>query len=51
MSGRRRSIWIGDNLWAAVVKAAAQQALESGERVTVSEWIRQAIEDQLPDRP
>ncbi len=47
MAGRRRTIWIGDNLWTLVVKAAAQETVDTGKQVSASEWIRRAAEERI----
>lgn len=46
--GRRRNLWLPDDLWAAVIEAAAREAIKSGEQVSASEWIRRAILKSLP---
>ena len=51
MASRRRNILIDDELWAAAVRAAAQQALDSGKRVTVSDLVRQAILREVETKP
>ena len=46
-AGRRRNIWLPDDLWAAVIEAAAHETVRTGERITASEWIRRAIAGRL----
>ena len=48
--GRRRNIWLPDEVWAAVVEAAAHDTLSTGEQISASEWIRRAIAKDLTDR-
>ena len=44
---KRRHLWIDDELYAEVVKAAAQQQLETGKLISVAEWIRYALHRQI----
>ena len=44
---RPRSIRIDDELWERVERAARQQAVREDRRVTVSDWIREALEERL----
>lgn len=44
---KRRCLWIPDELWERIQKAAAQQGAKEGKPVAVAEWIRQAIEKAL----
>jgi len=44
---RRRNIYLPDELWRRVVEAAARLSLATGEQVSASEWIRDAIEQRL----
>jgi len=43
----RRNIWIPDDLWRQIVRAAAAEQQEKGEPVSAAEWIRTAIEQRL----
>lgn len=45
--GRRRNLWFPDDLWTAVVKAAAHETLETGDQVSVADYIRRAVSDKL----
>lgn len=45
--GERTNIWLPRALKVAVRKAAARETAKSGERVTVSEYIRRAITKAL----
>ena len=45
--GRRRNVWFPDDLWAAIVKAAAQRMLDTGEPVSAAEVIREAVAKDL----
>lgn len=47
-AGQRRNIWLPDDLWAAVIEAAARETIKTGEQVGASEWIRRAITQALP---
>lgn len=49
MAGRRRTIWLGDNLWALIVKAAAQATIDTGKQVSASEWLRRLAEEKLSE--
>lgn len=42
-NGRRRNVWFPDDLWARVVRDAARETLESGERVTRADIIRRDV--------
>ena len=46
-NGRRRNVWMSDEMWAAVIQAAAHETVASGERVNASEFIRRAIQERL----
>lgn len=43
----RRNITIPPSLWKEVVKAAAREAARTGKQVSVSAWIRAAIQERL----
>lgn len=49
MGSRRRNIIVPDDLWAAAILAAARQTLESGQQVSVSDIIRDALADKLAE--
>ena len=44
---KRRHLWIDDELYAELVKAAAQHQLETGKLISVAEWIRYALHRQI----
>lgn len=46
----RRNIAIPQSMWDNVVEAAAREQIETGERVSISEWIRRAIRERLARR-
>ena len=46
-ASRRRNVWVADELWAAVVEAAALETVADGGRVTTSEWVRRALRERL----
>lgn len=46
-SGERRSIWIPTPLWQQVKQAALRAGIASGEAVTASEWLREALREKL----
>ena len=48
---KRLSVPVSQEWLAAVTKAAARQTLETGERVTVCEFVRAAVEAQLHSPP
>lgn len=43
----RHNIWVQADLWRAVEQAALQEGVRQGRAVSVSEWIRGAIEARL----
>lgn len=43
----RRNITIPPKLWREVVMAAARETARTGDQVSASAWIRQAIKDRL----
>ena len=43
----RRNIYMEDDLREAVMKAAARETLRTGQRITASEWIREAVRQRL----
>jgi len=43
----RRNLWIQPELWERIKRAAATETAERGQTVSMSEWIRQAIEQRL----
>ena len=43
----RRNIWMEDDLWERVVKAALGEGVARGQPVSASEWVREAIEEKL----
>ena len=45
--GRRRNVWFPDRLWALAVEAASSETVCTGHFVSVSEWIRRAVERAL----
>ena len=49
MAGRRRSIWIDDRLWSLIVKAAAQETIDTGKPMSASEWIRRTAEEKMAE--
>ena len=44
---KRRHLWIDDELYGEIVKAAAQHQLETGKLISVAEWIRYALQRQI----
>ena len=47
---KRMHFWLPEKDKTAIVKAAARETAKSGERVTVSEWIRRAIAKALQSK-
>ena len=47
MTNKRRSLFIGDELWDDCQKAAAKVQLETGKPTSVAEWIRRSLQSQL----
>ena len=46
----RRNVTFPDDLWEAVMKAAAKETLRTGQRITASEWLREAARQRLERR-
>jgi Arc/MetJ-type ribon-helix-helix transcriptional regulator len=46
-AGRRRNIWLPDDLWAAVIEAAARETIATGRQVSAAEYIRRAVDERL----
>lgn len=43
----RRNIMMSDDLWRAAQLAAIRESVKRGESVSVSEWVRDAMETKL----
>ena len=48
---RGRNVSMDDEMWAAVVEAAAHETLDTGRQVSASEWVRRAISERLSAPP
>jgi len=43
----RRNIYLPDDLWAAIQRAAADEGARKGHTVSASEWIRKALTKEV----
>ena len=47
MTTTRRNISMPDDLWGRAVKATLEASVKAGRPISVSEWIREAMEKKL----
>lgn len=50
MTSTRRNLWIPDELWERAKQAAREQGVRENRDVSLSDWIREAIRQQLEQR-
>lgn len=47
ITGRRRTIWVEDDLWSELLLVAAERSRKEGEHVSVSELFRRGVRREM----